>query len=75
MNSGVKVMESGEEFELLCDVFKGYDEYELKTKGQRIRKIIRKATYGIKCFYITREDGTEMCISYYSCLDSNKNKK
>ena len=36
---------------------------------------IKKATYGTKCFYITREDGTETDISFMSCLDSKKNKK
>ena len=76
LNSEVTVLEGGEDFEFLCDVFKGHDEYELKTKGQRIRKIsIRKVTYGTKCFYITREDGTETDISFVSCLDSKKNKK
>ena len=76
LNSEVTVLEGGEDFEFLCDVFKRHDEYELKTKGQRIIKIsIRKATYGTKCFYITREDGTETDVSFVSCLDSKKNKK
>lgn len=76
LNSGVEELDSGENFEFLCEVFKGHDKYELKTKGQRIRKIsIKKASYGTKCFYITREDGTETDISYVSCIESNKNKK
>jgi len=39
LNSGVASLEGGEDFEFLCDVFKGHDDYESKTKGQRIRMI------------------------------------
>ena len=51
LNSEVTVLEGGEDFEFLCDVFKGHDEYELKTKGQRIRMIsIKKQPTGQNAF-------------------------
>lgn len=43
LNSGVASLEGGEDFEFLCDVFKGHDDYESKTKGQRIRMISIKS--------------------------------
>lgn len=76
LNSGSDIVRDKEDFEFLCEIFKEHDEYELKIKGQKIIKIsIKKSSHGSKCFYITREDGTETDISYVSCLDSKKNKK
>lgn len=76
LNSGKEVVDSEEDFEFLCEIFKEHDEYELKFKGQKIIKIsIKKSSYGSRCFYITREDGTETDISFVSCLESKKNKK
>ena len=76
LNSGKEVVDNRDDFEFLCNIFKEHDEYELKIKNQKIIKIsIKKSSYGSKCFYITREDGTETDISYVSCMDSKKNKK
>ena len=73
LNSGKEVVDNRDDFEFLCNIFKEHDEYELKIKNQKIS--IKKSSYGSKCFYITREDGTETDISYVSCMDSKKNKK
>lgn len=67
LNSGVASLEGGEDFEFLCDVFKGHDDYESKTKGQRIRMIsIKKQPTGQNAF-ISREK-TEQKRIYHSCL-------
>ena len=68
LNSGVASLEGGEDFEFLCDVFKGHDDYESKTKGQRIRMIsIKKKQPTGQNAFISREKKEQKRI-YHSCL-------
>lgn len=67
LNSQVK---DPKDFNFLMRVFCWHPEWKQKSQGKRIIAISVKMSpdHPTRCFYITREDGSEAKISYPSCL-------
>lgn len=72
---GYVAKEEDKNFLLL--VFQNHKDWLQKTKGQKIIKIeIRPSMgYGNKCFYIVREDGTSIDISYIAAIEGRSKSK
>lgn len=64
-----------EEYDFVLSVLKKHHDWRNKSKGQNIRIVTRIATYGTKCFWLVREDGTSTDISYLQALNGKPSSR
>ena len=64
-----------EDFAFMYNIFKNHRDWESK-RGCGVSSIaVKKSSYGTRCFWIIRDDGTEIDISYKESINPTVEKK
>jgi len=66
---------TGKEYDFALDVLKRHHDWSEKSKRQKVRIFTKPATYGTKCFWLVRQDGTATDISYLQALNGKPSNR